>query len=388
MPIRYIFIKLNDTFHKIQGTLVTSIYSILSGYMAIKSFIGAFIEIMIGVLFAIIAIIIPLLLFFFTAPLAIPGLIAFGIVAAFITTIIVGLSDIVDMTERSVPPKPSMNRCFDEDTNIELQNGITKKIKEVCINDILKDGSYITSTMKLSSENVTMYKYKNIIVSGTHTIIINNKHIKVSDLENAIKIEDYRKPYIYCLNTSNKVIQLGKTFFTDWDEINDSIMYSIRNKLKYKIINNFTYSDIHNILEGGFHSKTQLELIDGSSIFISKLEVGNILKSGEKILGIVEISTKDIDVKKYYIQGCCKYYKSDDSEDTSESYKTCSIICGPNNQVCDEDLGYFSTLDIKTFSILQKKPEKLFHILTDSGKFMLNGIMFYDYNGCLDAIIS
>jgi hypothetical protein len=388
MPIRYIFIKLNDTFQKIQGTLVTSIYSVLSGYMAMKSFIGAFINIMIGVLFSIIAIILPLLLFFFTAPLAIPGLVAFSVVTVFLTTIIIGLKDIVGMTERTLPRKPSMRRCFDENTPIELQNGIIKKIKDISINDILKDGSYVTSIMKLSSEDVTMYKYKNVIVSGTHTIIINNKHMKVCDLENISKIEDYRKPYIYCLNTSNKVIQIGKIFFTDWDEINDNMMFSIRNRLTHKIPNQINYESIHNMLEGGFKSKTQLELIDGSSSSIDKLEVGNILKSGEKILGIIEISTKNIDVKKYYIQGCSKYYKSDDSEDTGESYKTCSIIGGPNNQICDEDLGHFSTLDIKSFSILQNKPEKLYHILTDSGKFMLNGIMFYDYNGCLDAIIS
>lgn len=390
LPIRYIFIKLNDTFNKVQGTLVTSIYSVLSGYLALQSFLGAFTELMKGALIAISAVVVPLLLFFFTAPLAIPGLAAYAIIAAFLIKILNGLENIVSMTSTS---KQSAKRCFDADTPITLSDGKKIPISKININDKLQDGSYVTAKLKLSSEDITMYNYKNIIVSGTHKAIINNIHIEISELHEAKKINNYRKPFIYCLNTSNKVLKIKDILFTDWDEINGKIMDTIKTKYGEKLSIHFSEKNIHSIFDGGFERKTNIELIDGSSIHISKIDVGNILRSGEKIVGVVEISTHGMYVNRYYIDGCNKTsnqtFKSDKSEDSEEVYKSCYIIGGPNNQICDQDLGHFSTMDIKCFTQINnsRKPDKLYHILTDSGKIIINGVMFYDYNGCLDVII-
>lgn len=436
VPLRYIFVKLNDTFHKIQGTIVTSIYSVLSGYMAMKSFLGAFIDIMIGVLFAIIAIVVPLLLFFFTAPLAIPGLIAFGVVAGFVTTIIIGLSDILDMTERSVPPKPSMSRCFDENTVLKLKDGRLQSIRDIQINDVLEDGSYITAKFVLSSENVDMYMYKNIIVSGTHIAVVGHRHICVKDIPGALRIRDYRKPLIYCINTSNKYIRIGENTFTDWDELDEENMYCIRKNAGKYLPTYFNRHYVHSILEGGFCGDTFIDLSDGTSKRLSCVRVGDILKGGIRVLGVVHISTQDITVKKYYIHDYCKTKRhttitlldeSDEERDGSrdiwveengvenrvqdiytvpetetetetETYTysytyttnpTCYILGGPNNQICDEDLGCFSTMDVQTYEELKQcdTPTEIYHLLTDNGKMYLNGVMFYDYNGCIDVFL-
>lgn len=367
MPIQYIFIKLKDIFRKTQGILVTSIFSVINGYFAIKSFIGAFLEIMIGILVIIVGIIVPLMLFFFTWPLAVPGLTAFGIISAFLLTIIIGLSNVVDMTDRSLPPKPGFSRCFDENTEILLKNGKVKTIKNIEINDILEDGSYVTAKFKLSASGVNMYNYKNIIVSGSHKVLINGIQTKIEQLKNVYYINDYRKQYIYCLNTSNKEIKIKNEIFCDWDEINSNLLDKIKNKLGDKLSPLFNQNNIHSILEGGFDKSTELELIDGRSKNINDIEVGHVLKNGDTVWGIVEISTKDISVNKYNLDN-----------------KT--IISAPNNQICDEDIGYFSTLEVNDYETFNKKPEKLYHILTDSKKVLINGIFFYDYNGCLDAI--
>ena len=34
-------------------------------------------------------------------------------------------------------------------------------------------------------------------------------------------LENYNKPYIYCINTSNKRININNTIFADWDDLDN-----------------------------------------------------------------------------------------------------------------------------------------------------------------------
>ena len=116
--------------------------------------------------------------------------------------------------------KPPGCCCFDENTKIRIHDGSYVNIKNIKVGTKLYNNSYVTSKLKILNTNKVMYRVNNIIVSGSHFIKdYTNTWVKVKHYERAIEINDYNKEYIYCINTSNKVINIGNDLFLDWDDI-------------------------------------------------------------------------------------------------------------------------------------------------------------------------
>ena len=305
--------------------------------------------------------------FFFTIPLAIPPLLIFTVVAAYTTVVIVGLSDVLHMTQSSVPPKP---RCFDGNTIIYDASNNPIKIKDVTVGTKLRDGSHVTSTFVLSSAEMEMYDFNGIIVSGNHYVLESDGWTTINELEDATKIEDYREEYIYCINTNNKLFCIKGIIFSDWDSLDDMDIIDIRVACKDYLPQHFTYDSIHERLVGGFGGSTLVELENGESLPIKDVEVNDVMRFGERILGKVVIDARKLDVKKYKIG----YY---------------DFISGPNNVIYDDELGVKSTLDMEGENISEDdKPEYLYHLITDSNYIFINGVKFLDFDGSLEQYLN
>jgi hypothetical protein len=266
-----------------------------------------------------------------------------------------------------VPKKPRRKRCFDENTLIKLKNGKSIKIKNIVVGDILHDNSIVTSTFNLSSHGVNMYQYNDIIVSGTHRVFYNKQWELISDIEEAEIIDDYRKETIYCLNTSNKRINIDGNKFLDWDELDELSMITFKSNARQFITKEIDYETIHKTFDGGIIGNTLLELEDGTTKQIKDINVNEILRNGGRILGKIEIYTDDIDtIKKYYINGQ-------------------EIIGGPNLFLEDDNLGKVSTLDMIGIKI--EKPDKLYHLITENSYFKVNNVSLFDYDSNIDIIL-
>ena len=367
MPVHKMLVKMMSISRKVQGTLVTGFYNVIIGYLGIHSFVGAFTDILIAFLVTLAALILPLLFFFFTIPLAIPPLLIFTVIAAYTTVVIVGLSDVLHMTQSSVPPKP---RCFDGNTIIYDASHNPIKIKDVAVGTKLIDGSHVTSTFVLSSAEIERYDFCGIIVSGNHYVLESDGWTTVSELEGATKIEDYREEYIYCINTTNKLLCIKGIIFSDWDSLDDMDIIDIRVACKNYLPEHFTYDSIHECLVGGFDGSTMIELENGESLPIKDVEVNDVMRFGERILGKVVIDARKLDVKKYKIG----YY---------------DFISGPNNVIYDNELGVKSTLNMEGECISDdNKPKYLYHLVTDTDRLTINGVQFCDFDGSLEQYLS
>ena len=60
IPVQRMFIKLKDTLKKTEGIMVTGLYTVFSTYLALKAFVGSFLQILIIALIVIVAVIIAL----------------------------------------------------------------------------------------------------------------------------------------------------------------------------------------------------------------------------------------------------------------------------------------------------------------------------------------
>jgi hypothetical protein len=212
-----------------------------------------------------------------------------------------------------------------------MNDGNKKTIVDVQVGDVLSGTNVVTAKLKLSAEGAKMYQLDGVIVSDSHTVLYKDKWILVSKHPDAVKIDNYVEPYIYCLNTSSKKIFINDICFADWDEIYtqnhiDCLKpFLVENAQRSKKNSGLT-SSIHESMDSGFPGNTNIQLQDGSTKEIRDIQVGDILLQGEKVYGVVEIKGDDLKQYKYNFG------------------KNVFIDGGPNLTICDQKIAFVSTL--------------------------------------------
>lgn len=364
ISLQNIIIKIKDMLGKTQGILTANIMTLLGTYYAIESTIKSIVAIIIMILLALTGIIIPLL----TAPFGLGLPVAIPLIATFIAIAVPGIlvyTIQVMVLKQHSAGFPSIPSCFGGETVVELENGKLKLFKDLEPGMVLKNNNVITSKMKMACLD-EVYQLGNIIVTGNHHVKFNNKFIKVKNHYESILI-DKNIDFVYCINTSKKIIDLDNYTFYDYDELTKDEIEELNINCSKYLPKQFDLENFHNYLDGGFIPSTQIELLDGHSIPISNIEVNDVLKFGERVLGIVKIKSNQIELKEYIFEN------------------NLILKGGPNLQICDSDLGIISTLDCYGEKI---KSKYIYHLITDKRTFMVNGIKLYDYNSCLDKYLS
>lgn len=167
---------------------------------------------------------------------------------------------------------------------------------------------------------------------------------------------------------------------------------------------------VHHYLQGGFHGNSLITIRDtGETKKLANLRIGDpivvtlpqcievnndvVWKTQvihDQVLGIVRIDATDIDVfeyewlnksylnpcKKYWVGGpnCMRFVKSTELTNSIPNY--CSKF--------DTTLEWGNGKQLVPSKI---KPKLLYHIVTASGLIDINGLVMYDYNGCIDNLL-
>ena len=344
-PIQIMVLKLKSLLGKVQATMVSALYTAIGSYFALKSFIHAFLKLIILALIVLVGVVIILWIFPWTWSLAMIGTTAYVALAIPAIIISVWMGYILNIGFDDAVPE----LCFDENTLIELKHGKTK-IKNIKLGNILRDGSVVTTKFKLKKGQEKMFNLDNIIISGSHMVNYKGKWIYIENHPDAKIIENYNKPFLYCINTSNKRIKVREHTFLDWDDIEELDMIKLKNKgfIEFEDKENI----IHKRLESGFISNTIVELENGNFKDIKSLKINDIVKGGDIIYGKVEINDKDI-------------FK----------YKINNKIYFGNNLINNQSFNKVNYLN---------KYEKTYHVITDTGFVNINNTNFLDYNGILE----
>jgi len=343
IPIQYMIIKLNDLFNKSQTVFTTGMYTVYSIYFMVISFFDAFVNLMLTTLIALVIVIFILLIFF--NPYAIVPITMFTLISIPLALIINFISEVFGTP--SFPGMPKLKtpgKCFDKDTNLKLINGNSVKISDICIGDILHDGSIIQSYLILERGKENMYKLNNVILSGSHSVLYKDKWIYVANHPNIELVSDYNEPFLYCLNTSTKNIVINDTTFSDWDEIlvNDIYLKLLRNISKKRR----QLDQVHRFYNKGFPSSTLIELKDGTKKSIIDINIGDELKN--------------------------------------VGYKYPIHVYG-KVMIDSQNLIYGNLLDVT--NKYTKSLGSLYHLLTNEGFFYINDNKYFDYNACIDLYI-
>jgi hypothetical protein len=238
IPLQQIVIGIRDTMEKIKGILTASIYTSLGTFYVLKSAMGAVTEVTISLLIALAALIVVTWIIaifyppFITAAITMTTL--FVSVSIPLAVILVFMAEVMHVNlNSSVPtvpsrPAPSPGSCFHPDTLIKKKDGTVSHMKDICLGDILENGSKVKAVMKIDNLNQghTLYKIaggvngSDIYVTGSHMIQDSNdgRFIKVKDSPVAILQESVKTEWFSCFITDDHKIQIGKHTFWDWED--------------------------------------------------------------------------------------------------------------------------------------------------------------------------
>ena len=351
IPIQQIIISFKDLIGKIQGSMSAALFTLLGTYYTLQSLMGAIAEFIIIILISLGVMISIFWIIPFTWGFAITNTVIFIAIAIPMAIILAFMVDVLKVQPNLAIPSI---KCFDKNTLIPMNDGTQKKIINIKVGDILLNNNIVTSKIKVIAEGSTMYLLDGVIVSDSHIVKYQDKWITVSNHPFALKYDLYNEQYLYCLNTSEKIIIINNLIFTDWDEIyNDSLNKILNNEIIPFVNTKF----IHKYLDCGFSSNTTIYLQDGSVSNINKIKINDILENGEKVYGIVELDGLTIVQQFRYNLGENKFVE-----------------------------GYAPNLTVNKEKI-NNKNKKLYHLLTNKKSFRINNIIIPDYNDAIDRFL-
>ena len=351
IPLQQIIISIKDLIGKIQGSMTAALFTLLGSYYTLKSLLGAIAQFIIIILITLAILIAVFWIVPFTWGAAVANTVIFIAIAIPMAIILAFMVDVLKVNPGLKIPKV---KCFDKDTLIKMNNGMLSKIMNINVGDVLADDNVVTAKIKVATKGSQMYILNNIFVSDSHIVKYNDKWIPVSKHPNAIKYDTYKEPFLYCLNTSKKFIEINNEIFTDWDEIYDDSLDKI---LKNSLIQINNCSDIHKYLEYGFNQETKIALKNKNCVQINEICVNDILENGEEVYGIVEIN--GIDLPKNYLYNL-----------------------GENNYV----EGFAPILNQES-ELISNINNKLYNLLTDKGIFKVKNVFVKDYNAGIDRFL-
>jgi hypothetical protein len=380
VPVQQALFAVQDMFQRMQAVFIAGVYTSLGNSLMLKSLISQMLRAVSKIFY--------LLLIIITALFIIPGTQGLAIATTaiamplLVTTAAINLS--MGKAFGVAPGKlPSIRKCFDKYTLLKMNDGTYTQIDQIKVGDVLMNSNVVTATIILDSKHAKMYNVNGIIVSGFHKIKHKNEWVSVSKYPYRREMHTYIESHIYCINTSNKIINIGDFEFLDWDEIyNSKHNFHLDKILNYRMDGLTTITNTHNIhrvLDGGFCENTPIRLFNKRVVSIKDIVAGDKLVNGAIVYGVVQIKSDDLTICEYNLGQKINVFKG-----------------GPNLIFLDSNEKIHTTLDTKdilknpTHNIIQtpRSNTPLFHLLTDVQTFYVGGIKFKDYNSLIDTILA
>lgn len=365
VPIQQILIAFKDAMNKVKGVLTAGIYTALGSYYALKAMLGAIVQMIIVILIILVALIIAMWIIPFTWPVAATMTAVFISISIPLAIIVGFMMDVLHVqTDFSIPSVPSRPKvCFDKDTQLVMNDGTTKKILDIEVGDILRNNVRVNAKMKLDAKGQTMYNLNGTIVSAHHQVKYDDAWIPVFKHPDSKEIAWYSEPFLYCLNTSSKEIEINNNVYMDWDELDETDV----NELINYFPNMQNLEEIHERFDGGFSSFTQIKKMDGTTVNITDIKGGDVLDKNVKVCGVVEIDNSDLKHSCVYNLG-----------------NGCVFEGGYNLHICDKIL---DEKFYKNRATIKKTENKLYHLITDQNIFYVNDIKFYHYDSNVELFL-
>ena len=362
IPLQQIFITFKSIISKTEGILTACLYTSLGTYYTLKSLLGSILQLIVEILIALVIVIAGLWILPFSWPAALTMTSIFLAISIPLAIIVVFMKEVLHIQTDALPhlSRPKVSSCFDKYTLLKMNDGSSKTIETIEVGDLLEDNNLVTAKLQLNAKGIQMYNINGVLVSETHTLKYQDKWISVKTHPEKKLVSNYNEPFIYCLNTTSKEIIINDIIFIDWDELYDETLLKILDTPISDSINSEKIrlkENIHTFLDTGFKKDT-LIWKDGILVSIEDIKIGDKINKSN---GNGNINDYDV------------------------VYGIVHIL--NNNQTKKTDNTKFSKNIMNPKDLELTMENKLFHLLTYSHKFTINGKVVDDYNSLIDIKI-
>ena len=375
LPILYMLRKMEAIMGKTQSAIVSGIYTLYGGFLTMESGFLFIYEVSVNLLWIIFTfIMICFAVGWLFPPTLAAGLAASSFLALLLIPIVIfvvimnSMNDVFASSNPSTPPYVP-GYCFPGDTLLHTKERGLIPMKDLELGERLYDDNVVTSIMKSTSKGTVFYKIRNVIVSGGHPVLEDNRGWVIASCHTeSRRIEDWTEPYIYCIGTLQKTICIQDLVFTDWDEIDDEDMYALTHhpELTPSLPPTFTRSDIHAYLDTGLHPHTPIRLRSGDLVNMQSLVVGDILWYGETVESMIRVKTDDIHA----------FYDI--------SYKGELLVSATKNI----DIVLLNRYPGELTWTKREAPPECIHIITNKNGFQMKHVFIGDYNRGIDRYMT
>jgi len=246
--------------------------------------------------------------------------------------------------------KASEFLCFSPHTQIETANG-NMPMYALQPGMLLKDGQLIQSVLRLSGEGTVMYTLGDVHVSGNHKVLHNDKWIRVENHPDAVPAKG--SVLLCCLNTQHHTISIGGFLFKDYEETdNVDILGEFFRRVEKEHGTIETPEKTQNPLPyryTGVRAFTHVVLEDDTPCKANDVRIGDILKEGGKVIGIIA----------HYGRACVPYK---------------NVLFAPGTWIVHSDGVIPAITDIHTYGI----PQLIMQYITENGKYVVRNPMGED----------
>tara|TARA_B110000858_G_scaffold194808_1_gene249952 strand:+ start:3 stop:1571 length:1569 start_codon:yes stop_codon:yes gene_type:complete len=369
IPLINIVIAAKSIIGKTIGTFATAIYTLLGGYLTAQSLALYVIKSINHILYVISGIVVALwAIAWFVFPAGIAAAAGTAIFTLILVPLILLKVFVDNVLEIQTDRPPKTPACFSGNTLLKLKDNTYKKISDINLNDVLIDGSIITAKMKASSHDQEIHELDNIIVTGNHNIFHSIKGwITAKEHPDSVLVNNFKDPFVYCINTNTKTIKINGNTFADWDDIDDDDISKLKNN--FSLPTDFNPEDIHKYFDAGFHPNMKLKLENNNIVKIKDIKVNDILNNGERVCAIVSIDKKNM--SKMY----------DFSIDAINV-----LTCTKNINILKNNMNSNNTSNLKGIEI-HDDCLQLYHLVTDKKSFEINNVCVGDYNTSIEKFL-
>ena len=370
IPLQQMLMGMKDMIAKTNAIMVTGLFTLLCVFYALIDIVGLILSLAIFILVILTVAYITLgamLMVPFMYPIILPMFIPVSISFLVMTVLLSLAIALITDVQNKFPVF-----CFTERTQIEKEDGTYQSICKIQPGDILKNKGMVTAVFQLSAKNVPIYELNGVEVSGGHYVHHKDKWIQVKDHPSSrwLGINGHG-PFLYCLNTSNKEIDIQGTLFSDWDDLFHAVplkkILAFVDSIRHPFSNTQPRGGIHEFADGGFMDDTMFCMVDGTQKQIKEMIPGDCLEGGSQVQGVVIIDGKTVRDQYRFSLG-----------ETSFAGGPYLVFEGSNSSI-------MHTLQPGVIhKIPCEKQEKLYHLITDTGVFLLGDILFHDYNSLME----
>ena len=380
LPIYKSLIKVKDMFMKFQGVMAVMVYSIYTAYLGIITGLKTTANMMKTVMYALVAVMIPLLAFPPTWAVAAPLLAIFGSMAAVTGVMYHHLADVAGLPRFKIPKTPKRKRrCFDGNVELLLHNGRIKKMCDIEVGDKLFASGKVTAKFDVYRDNEEMFMLDNVVVTGNHSVWRSTQWISVAEHEEARKLENYEAEKIYCINTESKCITINERIFSDWDDLEEFEVKTMARNTGIMDLSKHK-KDMHKMLQGGFDGEVVLKMNNGKIKFLKDIENGDLLEGNNRVVSTVRMDKSDF--QETNIESSA--YISNNLVGEISCYGVLMFNNGENIEKLTPMInGRLSNSN----SFNEDEDKYIYHLVTEQDKFLISGLEVCDFDRYLEHLM-